>query len=265
MRFESDVVLVGEFRLPPDSPLWREPNSIGAGHHIVFPSSAVRIAQGDRPAFVADRNRVVLYNPGQEYRRALVSSAGDDCCYLIVRPDVVEEVVHATSFPTDQGPLRPAAFLTQRRLHRLVRRAPRDAMQIEELALSVVARALHDAVPPAGQPPPSAVDRAWADDVTALLNERFAEPLTLSDVGSAIGCSPYHLARAFRRGAGSSIHAYRRQLRVRYALDHVLDGCDDLAGLAARAGFASHSHLTDTFRSTFGLPPSRAREIAGTG
>jgi len=257
--FETDLVAIGEFRCPPDSPRWHEVNSIGHGHHVVFPAAPVRIAQGSRPAFVTNRNDVVLYNPEQEYRRSLVSSAGDDCCYLIVDPDVVESALQDTRFPVDHGSVRPETFFAQRRLRQLARRGETDVLGVEEQALAVVDGALRDAICIAATPVPRAAE-VRVESLKALLSERFSEPLTLSDLGREVGSSPWHLARAFRRVTGASIHAYRLQLRVRFVLDELLDGSRDLAGLAARAGFASHSHLTDTFRAVFGMPPSRARE-----
>jgi AraC-like DNA-binding protein len=255
--FESALVLLGEFRCPPDSPRWRETNSIGAGHHVVFPAAPVEIAQGGRPAFVTNRNHVVLYNPEQEYRRALVSPAGDECFYLVVAPEVVEASVHDASFPVDHGSVGPATFLTQRRLRQLARREEPEVLDVEEEALAVVDGALRDALPAA---PAAAVGDLRVEHVKALLSERFDERLTLSEVGRAVGCSPWHLARTFRRLTGTSIHAYLRQLRVRYAVDQLLEGCADLASLAVSAGFASHSHLTDSFRAVFGVSPSQVRQ-----
>ena len=73
-----------------------------------------------------------------------------------------------------------------------------------------------------------------------------------------MGLSPFHAARLFRRYTGSSIHAYRDQLRVRAALPEIVAG-RRLDDLALKLGFASHSHFTDRFRRTFGVPPSAIR------
>ena len=59
-----------------------------------------------------------------------------------------------------------------------------------------------------------------------------------------------------------TIAEYRTHLRVRAAIERLLAGADDLSTIAADCGFASHSHLTDTFRRTLGTPPSRLRTAA---
>ena len=74
-----------------------------------------------------------------------------------------------------------------------------------------------------------------------------------------MGASVFHLARTFRRRTGFSLHAYRNQLRVRTALEHLASPGTDLVALALDLGFSSHSHFTETFRRGFGVTPSEAR------
>jgi transcriptional regulator GlxA family with amidase domain len=54
------------------------------------------------------------------------------------------------------------------------------------------------------------------------------------------------------------LSVYRRQVRIRSALDLLLEGQVDLATIAA-AGFADHAHLTRTFRTELGDVPSEIR------
>ncbi len=71
--------------------------------------------------------------------------------------------------------------------------------------------------------------------------------------------SPFHLAHGFRARTGLGLHAYRTHLRLRAALERIADPALPLTELALDLGFASHSHFTDTFRRTFGRPPSAVR------
>jgi transcriptional regulator GlxA family with amidase domain len=65
----------------------------------------------------------------------------------------------------------------------------------------------------------------------------------------------------FRDEVGVSVSYYRRQLRLRRALEG-LDG--SLARVAADAGFADHAHLTREARALLGRTPSELRgEVAG--
>jgi AraC family transcriptional regulator len=83
---------------------------------------------------------------------------------------------------------------------------------------------------------------------------------SLAAVAAAAACSPFHLARLFKRHTGMTIRGYRRRLRLVMALDHLADGATDLTGLAMRAGFSDHSHMTTSFRRVFGSTPSALRE-----
>jgi AraC family transcriptional regulator len=89
---------------------------------------------------------------------------------------------------------------------------------------------------------------------------------SLEEVAAAAACSPFHLARLFRRHTGMTVRGYRRRLRLAMALEHMADGETDLTGLAIRAGFSDHSHMTRSFRKVFGSTPSALRErLRGRG
>lgn len=82
----------------------------------------------------------------------------------------------------------------------------------------------------------------------------------LEAVAAAAACSPFHLARLFKRQTGITIRGYRLRPRLATALDHLADGATDLTGLAVRAGFSDHSHMSASFQRTFGSTPSALRE-----
>ena len=128
----------------------------------------------------------------------------------------------------------------------------------DELAL---AEALCAAAMPAptSHASPTARDRAIADELAFHLRVRFGEPVSLASLADAVGVSPFHACRVFRRATGTGIHAYRRELRLRHALAMLVDGGAPIADVAAATGFASQSHLTNRFRERFGVTPARAR------
>ena len=55
------------------------------------------------------------------------------------------------------------------------------------------------------------------------------------------------------------MHAFLVQLRLRAALERVLDSGTQLTNIATNLGFASPSHFSDSFHRVFGLTPSSAR------
>ena len=104
--------------------------------------------------------------------------------------------------------------------------------------------------------------RRLVDDTKEALADGAVAGQSLSDIARAVGTSPAHLSRVFRRVTGTTVHRYRSQLRLRAAADRLVGS--DLSQLAAELGFSSHSHLSASFRRTFATTPSQARvELAG--
>ena len=66
----------------------------------------------------------------------------------------------------------------------------------------------------------------------------------------------------FRGLVGTSLYDYVLRERLAQALNAVVDGDEDITGIALNAGFASHSHFTARFRRFFGCPPVALRRTA---
>lgn len=81
----------------------------------------------------------------------------------------------------------------------------------------------------------------------------------LATIARAAACSPFHLARLFRRHTGRSLHAYRDDLRMMLALERLQGGETNLARLAVDLGYAHHSHFSAAFKRRFGTAPARMR------
>lgn len=121
-------------------------------------------------------------------------------------------------------------------------------------AAAAVDDALDRAVPLEGVAMPAPLLRA-----RRLLSAAPAAVQSLDELGEAAFCSPYHLARLFRRHLGLSPQQYRLHLRLAVALQRLQAGERDLAGLAHDLGFASHSHFGALFRREVGVTPAQAR------
>jgi AraC family transcriptional regulator len=82
---------------------------------------------------------------------------------------------------------------------------------------------------------------------------------TLATIAAAAHCSAFHLARAFRRHTGYSLHAYRSRLRMGLAMLRLQEGEQNLSLLALDLGYASHSHFSSVFHRHLGVSPSHMR------
>jgi len=101
--------------------------------------------------------------------------------------------------------------------------------------------------------------RALVESVRAYFVGHLDQRIQLTDVATAAGVSPFHLARTFRRATGMTLHRYLTRLRLVWALPRATEPRASLTELALDLGFSSHSHLTAAFHREFGLPPSEAR------
>jgi AraC family transcriptional regulator len=265
----TDLVTVAAFRCPVDDPRFRDSGPIGQAC-FVFPRTSVLIAHDAGPPFLCDTTIATLYNRGQRYERRSVSLDGDRCDWFGVTDELVREVVRSFDAAIDDAPrpichahasVSPALYRRQRRFFVAVRdREVVDPLAIEETTISLLRAVLGSAYDDTGQRRPPGQSAARAALVAAareLIARDFAAPLTLTSLVTRLGCSPFHLCRAFRAATGTTLHAYQTDLRVRATLEGVEAG-RRLTDVALEAGFSSHSHFTQAFRRAFGVPPSAA-------
>ena len=262
--FESRLFRLGEFHLLPGDPRWRSENCIGPGAHIVFPGTAVRIAHAGHMALVADANHVVFYRDGEAYRRELVDPRGDHCVFVVPAPRLLAEAVEAAGgtagVPFTHGPVDATSYLRQRVVAHHAAHAPHpDPLLIEEELTRALGAVIAAAFRAQGARPRAADRLDPVDAARATLAARYSERLSLDQVARDVHVSPFHLAHRFRARTGTGLHGYRTHLRLREALRRIAEPGVSLTDLALELGFASHSHFTDTFRRTFGRPPSAVR------
>jgi len=97
-------------------------------------------------------------------------------------------------------------------------------------------------------------DAPLARRVHALLDDRFSESFTISEVASEFGVHPSHLTRAFTQSYGLAPHQYVLSRRIDLARRMLVEGASP-ASAAAHAGFFDQAHLTRHFRRVLGTTP----------
>lgn len=98
-------------------------------------------------------------------------------------------------------------------------------------------------------------DDPLARRLRAVLDDRFAERLTVAELGEQLHAHPSHLIRAFSRAYGISPHRYVTGRRVDLARRLLVSGARP-AEAAASAGFHDQAHLTRHFRRVLGATPA---------
>lgn len=187
---------------------------------------------------------------------------GDDCLMLGFGPDVLDSALQALGCATGAGRAFARAALPPLPRAAAWLRAAADeggeGFALEEAALAVlgaVQRALHDGAAPAA---------AAADDERAVAAARYIdahahEPLLLDAVASAVGASPFHLMRVFRRAVGVTPHQYLMRVRLVRALALLRDSALPVTEVAYEAGWSDLSNFMRTFRRDVGCSPGQFR------
>lgn len=276
MCYEGSVMVIGTFFCPPSHPRFQDTGPIG-GYTVVFPRTSVTITHDGRAPVVADPNVVMFYNQGQLYRRGKISEQGDLCDWFGFGQTAVIDAIRVhdptvddrwlTPFSFTHGPSTATIYMQQRLLIHCLNAVPLDVLYVEEAALELLRQVVAHAYQSRrtgimGKEHTSHLHREQVQAVKELLAARFTEPLSLTQIATAVYTSPYHLSRIFRQQTGFTIHSYLNQLRLRAALDQVAESGTNLTDVGLQLGYTSHSHFTLAFRRAFGAAPSDFRQTA---
>jgi AraC-like DNA-binding protein len=91
------------------------------------------------------------------------------------------------------------------------------------------------------------------------LETRYHHPWALADLAGLAGLSPFHFLRVFRATAGQTPHQYLLRARLRAAAVTLATTPTAVTEVALACGFEDLSNFIRTFRSEFGVAPSRYR------
>ena len=277
LLYESPIVRIRDYtcracRGGPATEEYSDENSIVLMRHGAF------CKHFGRRTVTADVNQAVFFSHESTYRVSHPADCGDRGTTFFVSPRVLNDIVRELDPAVDDRPHRPFPFVTGpcdtnafwrhrdfvQRLEAAETR-PLEPIWADVTALQLVADILEAAFQ--GHAPPRKRRRRRTDDdhgerveaAKTYLATQLGERVTLDEVARAVHLSPFHFARVFQARAGLPVHRYLTRLRLRAALDRLIDGARDLTALALELGFSSHSHFTDAFRAEFGRAPSEVR------
>ena len=105
----------------------------------------------------------------------------------------------------------------------------------------------------------------WLKQATEIVESRFLERLSLTEIASEVGVHYVHLSRQFHKYNRCTIGDMIRRRRVQYASHLLARSNTSLAEIALACGFSDQSHLSFLFKRYMGLSPSKFRSLAGLG
>lgn len=99
--------------------------------------------------------------------------------------------------------------------------------------------------------------------VMLLLEQHLADPPSVEWLAKTVAISKRQLERLFIKELGVSIRAFRRDLRLAYALWLILRRTGRISDIAAQCGFADTAHFSRLFRRALGRSPSLVARLSG--
>ena len=103
----------------------------------------------------------------------------------------------------------------------------------------------------------------------AVINKRYAEPLSREDIAGQVGISPDYLTDCFRQELGITPMTYLRRYRIRQACRLLETSNSSMTQVSIAIGFTDCAHFTRTFQREMGVSPrayrqgKRGKEITG--
>jgi AraC family transcriptional regulator len=99
----------------------------------------------------------------------------------------------------------------------------------------------------------------WLERARQVIECRFASPLSLAAIASAVDVHPVHVARQFRAAYGCTVGDAIREARVAFARRQLTGTDVPISQIALSAGFVDQSQLTRSFKRVTGRTPAAYR------
>lgn len=100
---------------------------------------------------------------------------------------------------------------------------------------------------------------ALVHEVLAVIERRYAEPISLGEVARAVGRSGSHVTAALRRETGMTVLEWLTERRMAEARRRLTATDEDIAIVAERVGYLDSSYFTRLFRRAHSLTPRAFR------
>lgn len=213
-----------------------------------------------RAVFTAPAGTISIVEPGEVHTGFAGAECGWSYRNFFVGADLMRRIADASSaepgLPRFASPVMVDRPLAERmlRLHRTLETSheplERESDLFEVLSELLTRHSSHrsESAPLRSRP---AVRRACE-----YLRDTLEENVSLEQVATVAGYSPYHFLRIFRREVGLTPHGYQLKVRIDRAVE-LLDGSTPLAEAALECGFADQSHLTRRFKQVLGVTPGQ--------
>ncbi|HEX4945545.1 MAG TPA: AraC family transcriptional regulator [Blastocatellia bacterium] len=199
----------------------------------------------------------LLFHPAEELHAEYFHDAGGRSFIIEIAPEWLAHVREHVTLSNQSADFRGGTLeLLARKLYReFAQMDQASSLIIEGLMLEMMGESARlCAANGRGAP------LRWLRQARDLLESRFTENLSLSEVARNVGVHPVHLAQSFHKTYASTVGEYVRKLRIDYACRELMLSDRPIVEIALTAGFCDQSHFTRTFKRLIGISPTQYRE-----
>jgi AraC family transcriptional regulator len=230
------------------------------------------VYRGGHGSSLMSSGALLLGNAGSAFECSHQHGDGDRCLSFQFDADLFERVAHDLGavprlnidrLPPlrDLAPLSARAWMAAAAETAQVSRCLPAAM--EEIALELAGAVIQIA----GRPTQIATNEAQGANriarVLRQLEAASAEPVALADLARTAGLSRYYFLRTFKRVTGITPHQWLLRTRLRRAAERLAASRTPVTEIALDVGFDDLSNFIRSFRTEFGVSPSRYRIVVG--
>jgi len=97
----------------------------------------------------------------------------------------------------------------------------------------------------------------WVNIINEVLNDKWNEPLSLTDLSEATGVHPVTISKFFPKYFSCTFGEYMRRLKIEKSLQLMKTSSASLTEIALECGFSDQSHFTRTFKQLTGFLPTQ--------
>jgi AraC-like DNA-binding protein len=210
---------------------------------------------------------LLLGNPGQCFECGHEHAHGDRCLSFQYSPAYFAAITEGVARGRRDRfaslrlpPVRELSAVVARAGAAMASASPLAAMAWEELAVQLAVRAVQvDAGRAPSRSPVSPAALARVTRTVRYVDEHAGDALSLTDLATAAGLSPFHFLRTFEDLTGTTPHRYVMRLRLRRAAARLTAEPAKILDVALDSGFGDVSNFNRAFRAEFGVSPRAYR------
>jgi AraC family transcriptional regulator len=205
------------------------------------------------------RTGMIRYLPAGEVHENEIQ-VRSRCLHVSSDPSSFEQLRQQPAVPRRPAEMNglTTTWLANRLYAEFSRQDTASAMAIEGLVLEILAEIARSEAADTSLLAPH-----WLKHATEIVESRFLERLSLTEIASEVGVHYVHLSRQFHKYNRCTVGELIRRRRVQYASHLLAHSRTPLAEIALICGFSDQSHLSFLFKRYMGLSPSKFRSLAG--